>query len=230
MPNEEEKRPRMSETDEQPEKSSMPFTATGQQRYEPTDREVLPSFWKSLGTFLVEIVKVLVIAAAIVIPVRYFLIQPFYVKGASMEPTFHDNEYLIIDRLSYRLHDVRRGDVVVINNPHDLSEYFIKRVIGLPKEKVEIRDGVITLYTPDQPSGFRLDEAYLPEGRTTSGDTAVTLSDEQYYVLGDNRPASLDSRSFGPIPASEIIGRAWIRAWPFSNFMIFRSPLYGESV
>lgn len=210
------------------EKPSIPFTPTGQHRISGEQGEVLPNFWKSFGSFIIEILKVLVIAAAIVIPVRYFLIQPYYVKGASMEPTFHDNEYLVIDRLSYRLHDVQRGDVVVLSDPRQTSEFLIKRIIGLPGEKVEIRGGAVTIFNVEFPSGFTLDESlYLPVGRTTNGDIATTLNSDEYYVLGDNRPSSLDSRSIGPIKRDEIVGRAWVRAWPLGRLTKFTTPEYG---
>lgn len=206
----------------------VPFTPSGQQRFAGAGGEVLPSFWRSFGSFLIEIIKVLVIAAAIVVPVRYFLIQPFVVKGASMEPNFRTNQYLVIDRLSYRLHDVRRGDVVVLNNPREESEFFIKRVIGLPGEKVEIRNGRVSISNAASPLGFTLDESeYLPAGRTTNGNTAITLGEEEYYVLGDNRAASLDSRSFGTVSKNKIVGRVWIRAWPLNSMTTFHTPTYG---
>ena len=218
----------MSDGEEEKQQTGKaPFTSSGEHRYSEAHEEILPSFWKSFGSFLIEIIKVLVIAAAIVVPVRYFLIQPFFVKGASMEPTFHDNQYLVIDRLSYRLHDANRGDVVVLNNPREDSEFFIKRVIGLPGEKVQIRNGRVMIFNTEYPSGFTLNElSYLPEGRTTSGDTATTLSDEEYYVLGDNRAASLDSRSFGAVEENEIVGRTWIRAWPLNAITTFNTPDY----
>jgi signal peptidase I len=190
---------------------------------------LLPTFSQSAGAFLVEVLKVVIISLAIIIPVRYFLIQPFYVKGASMEPNFHDNEYLIIDEISYRLRTPDRGDVVVLRNPNRPSEFFIKRIIGLPGETVEIENGHVFITNTINPNGKQLDESpYLKKEVVTSGTTDVTLGPEEYIVLGDNRPSSLDSRTFGPIHRSEIIGRTWIRAWPIGRATVFDAVPYGS--
>lgn len=188
--------------------------------------EVLPTFGKSFGSFIVEVAKVIIISLAIIIPVRYFLIQPFYVKGASMEPNFHDNEYLIIDELSYRIGSPRRGDVIVLRNPRRESEFFIKRIIGLPGETIVISDGQVTITNDQNPQGWILHEPYLPKSVITSGTSSTPLGDKQYYVLGDNRASSLDSRVFGPIERREIIGRTWIRAWPPQHLRTFPEVIY----
>lgn len=186
--------------------------------------DFLPSFNNSFGGFVVELVKIVVIALAIIIPIRTFVLQPFYVKGASMEPTFHDNEYLIIDELSYRFHEPQRGDVIVLRNPA-LGEFLIKRVIGLPSERIVVNDGHIVVYNIQHSDGVILDEkTYLSPSVQTFGNLDVTLSTDQYFVLGDNRPASLDSRSFGPIPHKDIIGRTAVRAWPISKAKTFSTP------
>src|SRR5680860_453257 len=99
--------------------------------------------------FVWEIIKVVSISLAIILPIRYFLIQPFYVKGASMEPNFHDREYLIVDEISYRFREPARGDVIVFRYPENPEEYFIKRIIGLPGESLEIMNGGVYLYTTD---------------------------------------------------------------------------------
>ncbi|MBI2411342.1 MAG: signal peptidase I [Candidatus Kerfeldbacteria bacterium] len=159
--------------------------------------------------FTWEVIKVVVISLAIIIPVRYFLIQPFYVKGASMEPNFHENQYLIIDELSYRFHEPYRGDVVVLHNPTDPSQFFIKRVIGLPGETIEVKNRHVYI------NGQEIDEsAYLADTVDTFGNKKETLGENQYYVMGDNRNESLDSRRFGSISGDSIIGRTWLRAWP----------------
>lgn len=176
-------------------------------------------YFGSTKKFAWEVAKVVVISLAIIIPIRYFLIQPFYVKGASMEPNFFDYEYLIIDEISYRFNDPARGDVIVLKDPRNRSQYFIKRIIGLPGETVEVDDGVIEI------DGEVLDEdPYLDVA--TGGDIAVTLGEGQYFILGDNRSASLDSRVFGPVDEKEIIGRVWIRAWPFTRLNVFQKPEY----
>lgn len=186
--------------------------------------DFLPSFNNSFGGFLVELVKIVVIALAIIVPIRTFILQPFYVKGASMEPTFRDNEYLIIDELSYRLHQPQRGDVVVLRNP-SLGEFLIKRLIGLPGERLTINDGKITITNAAYPAGVVLDERiYLAGSVITFGNLDLILGDGQYFVLGDNRPASLDSRSFGPVTRRDIIGRTAFRAWPLSRATGFSTP------
>lgn len=184
----------------------------------------LPSFHSSFGGFIVELAKIVIIALAIIVPIRTFILQPFYVKGASMEPNFRDNEYLIIDELSYRLHLPQRGDVVVLRNPA-LGEFLIKRLIGLPDERVMINDGAVSIVNTDHPEGVRLDErAYLGLNVLTFGNLDVTLGNDEYFVMGDNRSASLDSRSFGPIPRRDIIGRAAFRAWPVNRATGFSTP------
>ncbi len=190
-------------------------------------QEIVPRFSESVSSFVVEVAKVVVISLAIIIPIRYFLIQPFYVKGASMEPNFYDNEYLVVDEISYRFGDPRRGDVVVLRNPRNESDFFIKRIIGLPGERIQVIDGHIVVFNSQYPQGMVLDESgYLAASVKTSGSQTVTLKSNEYYVLGDNRDSSLDSRYFGPIVRKEIVGRTWIRAWPIGRMAVFRTHTY----
>jgi signal peptidase I len=188
--------------------------------------EFLPSFSKSFLSFVIEVVKVVVISLAIIIPIRYFLIQPFYVRGASMEPNFYDNEYLIINEIGYRFAAPQRGDIVVIKSKIVAKEYLIKRVIGLPEEKIEINSGEVKIFNKDNPEGKVLQEEYLAKGIATNGNYIITLKTGEYYVMGDNRPSSLDSRSFGAINRDEVVGRAWLRAWPLQKMRHFTSPEY----
>ena len=165
-------------------------------------------------------VKVVCISLAIIIPVRYFLIQPFYVKGASMEPNFFDHEYLIINEIGYRLEAPNRGDIVVFKYPKDQSQYFIKRIVGLPGEKIEVKDWHVYIYKDEKK--YLLDETqYLSVDTRTNGDYSWQLAENEYYVLGDNREFSLDSRSFGPVDKNLIIGKAWVRGWPFNRVATF---------
>lgn len=189
------------------------------------ESEWVPGFMKSAGLFFWEVAKILIIAYAIIKPIHAFVIQPFYVKGASMEPTFRNNEYLIIDELSYRFHEPRRGDVVVLHNPFQHDEYLIKRIIGLPGERIVISQGQVTIYSTAHPQGVLLNQSkFLAASVFTSGELDTTLSSQQYFVLGDNRPASLDSRSFGPVNRKHIVGRTMLRAWPVTRISTFSSP------
>ncbi len=193
----------------------------------------LDSYWhRTLGptlgavaVFLLEIVQIVVVSAAIIIPVRYFLIQPFYVQGASMEPNFYDSEYLIIDEITYRFNPPVRGDIIVFRYPRDPRQFFIKRVIGLPGETVQVDDGKVKIINEAHPDGVVLDEPYLSVA-TTAGGTLVHLGADEYFVLGDHRNASMDSRSFGAIPASAIVGRVWVRGLPINRLTLFETPSY----
>ena len=182
---------------------------------------------KSVLSFLWEIIKITVITLAIIIPVRYFLMQPFFVKGASMEPNFDDGQYLIIDEATYHWRVPDRGEVIVFRYPADPSQFYIKRIIGLPGETVEISNNQVEVFNTEHPLGFVLDEnVYLPPGVPTSGDTQQKLGPDEYFVLGDNRVASFDSRRWGLLPRSNIIGRVWLRAWPPQNVHVFGAPEY----
>jgi len=183
---------------------------------------------RNFFTFTFELIKVVVISLAIIIPIRYFLIQPFYVNGASMEPNFHDHEYLIIDEISYRFKTPQRGDIVVFRYPRNPQEYFIKRIIGLPGEKIQIKDGEVKLISKDFINGIILEEPYLLSGTKTYSlnEELVELEDGEYFVLGDNRNSSKDSRSFGSVDKSFIIGRVLLRGWPFSRVELFEAPEY----
>lgn len=183
---------------------------------------------KNFFLFVFELIKIVVISLVIIVPVRYFLIQPFYVKGASMEPNFYDHEYLIIDEITYRFKEPERGEIIVFKYPRNPQEYFIKRLIGLPGEKVQIKDGAVIIFNNEFPDGMTLREDYLPQGISTYGlsEEVVKLADDEIYVLGDNRNSSKDSRYFGPVNVSFITGRVFFRGWPFSRVEIFDTPGY----
>lgn len=176
--------------------------------------------------FVSETVKIIVISLAIILPIRYFLIQPFYVKGASMEPTFYTHDYLIVNELEYRLNDPVRGDIVILKYPKDPSQYFIKRVIGLPGERVVVRDFKVFIYNTENPDGIELTEPYLSEGETTGINMDRTTGVGEYIVFGDNRDQSLDSRNFGVVPRDHIIGKVWFRGWPFSKWGTIEHAVY----
>ncbi|HEC30762.1 MAG TPA: signal peptidase I [Candidatus Yonathbacteria bacterium] len=162
-----------------------------------------------------EVIKFFVIASIIVIPIRIFIAQPFIVSGSSMDPTFADKQYLIVDQLSYNLGTPERGDVVILRYPLDTSVFFIKRVVGLPNETVTITDGVVSITSPENELGITLDEPYIKFPKFDS--STRTLGDKEYFVMGDNRAASLDSRAWGPAPENLIIGKVFLRLLPTSQ-------------
>ncbi len=187
-----------------------------------------------VGSFLWEVVKVFFWALVIILPIRIFLFQPFFVQGASMEPNFKNGDYLVVGELGYKetsidvvgqhlftvgeVKDLKRGEIVVFRYPRNPEQYFIKRVVGLPGEEVKIAEGKVMVFNKENPAGVILDEnAYLPKGLSTSGTTDITLSQDQYFVLGDNRANSSDSRVWGPLPKYDVVGKVLIRAWPFSK-------------
>ncbi len=182
------------------------------------------NFLISAGIFILEMLKVAVLAGITIALIRYYLFKPFYVKGASMEPNFHEKEYLIIDELSYRFREAVRGEVIVFRYPDDPKEYFLKRVIGLPGETVKVQGGKVYIFNKENPEGFELNETYLPANLNTEGERTSKVGENQLFVLGDNRPNSFDSRRFGPIDQSLVVGRAWLRGWPLNKLAIFTTP------
>ena len=176
---------------------------------------------KKILLFVWEIVKIAIIALVIVIPVRAFVFQPFFVRGASMEPNFHNFDYLIVDEMSYRLSEPHRGDVIVFYNPQNTSQRFIKRVIGLPGETIKIADGSVFIKPAKAKDFFLLDESkYLSSAVKTAGaeEVKLKLKPEQYFVMGDNRSLSYDSRFFGPLDRKYIIGRMALKMTPTKFF------------
>jgi len=180
---------------------------------------------KNFFVFLWEIFKIVLLALVIVVPIRYFLFQPFLVRGQSMEPSFHNNDYLIIDQISYRLREPKRGEVIVFQYPRNTSQRFIKRLIGLPGEALEIEDGRIKISKNGEIQ--ILDESdYLPSFTKTPGDLEVILTENEYFVLGDNRRLSSDSRSWGSLSREYIVGRVLLRAWPITALALIEEPSY----
>lgn len=168
---------------------------------------------------LKEIATLVVLVVLIVLPVRIFIAQPFVVDGRSMFPTFEDRDYLIVDELSYRFSDPDRGDVVIFRYPNDPSVFYIKRIIGLPGETVTIERGAVMI-TREDGTSLSLDESYVVREDATY-TSRTTLGDDQYFVMGDNRPESSDSRVWGTLPKENIIGRAYVRIFPVAHAAIF---------
>ncbi len=172
-----------------------------------------------------EFLKIVIVAAIIVLPIRYFIFQPFIVKGESMVPNFQSGDYLIVDQVSYRIGDPKRLDVIVFKYPLDATQRYIKRIIGLPGETVEIKNGEITI--SEGTKNLTLNEKkYLPDLLNTDGNLRTTLSDNEYFVLGDNRPFSYDSRRWGVLPRKDIIGKAVFRVFPISDMSLITNPIY----
>lgn len=184
---------------------------------------------RAVGAFIFDLVKILVVALVIIVPFRMFIAEPFVVSGSSMLPNYHNRDYLIIDRLSYRFGPIQRGDVVVLKYPKDTSEFFIKRIIGLPGEQVKFQGGHVYIYNAENPGGFILNESYLQsQTQTLAGPQTVTLHEGEYFALGDNRTASSDSRVWGILPVSDIVGKVWLRVFPASRFEHVTTPTYQQ--
>lgn len=187
-----------------------------------------------VGGLLWEMVKVFLLAVVIIIPVRVFLFQPFFVQGSSMEPNFVDGEYLVISEFGYKetrlgsggegrilmddFRDLGRQEPIVFKYPKNPDQYFIKRIIGLPGESVEIKNNRIILTNAEHPDGFVLDEsAYLRQVPGMQDMARLTLGEDEYFVMGDNRMFSYDSRGFGAVKQKFIVGRVLLRAWPLER-------------
>lgn len=165
-----------------------------------------------------EFWKFLAIVIFVVLPIRLWVAEPFIVSGDSMYPTFHNHDYLIIDSLTYKVEDPKRYDVIVFKYPLDPSRYFIKRVIGLPGETVTIHDKQITITSEADPEGFVVDRPDLDVD--TYGEVTTSLGAYQYFVLGDNRPVSSDSRVWGSLDKDFIVGKPLLRLYPLQDISL----------
>ena len=194
---------------------------------EETNQELTQKPTKKFLPFLWELIKIAVVAFIIVAPIRYFLFQPFIVSGESMMPNFQNGNYLIVDEISYRFSAPQRGDVIVFDASF-IKDYkgerFIKRVIGVPGDTVEIADGKVKII--DKSKAAVLNEKYLPADLKTNQDKNITLGSDQYFVMGDNRTYSYDSRYWGVLPKSDIVGKAFLRVFPVNEINKFSSPVY----
>jgi len=175
---------------------------------------------KEFVIFLLDSLKILLIALAIVIPVRMLLFQPFVVKGESMEPNYHSGDYLIIDELSYKLRDPQRGEVIVFKYPLNPSYRYIKRIIALPNETIELKDGEVYVSRADGEAQKIDENLYINEKTRESWKTMLTyspltLKSNEYFVMGDNRNFSSDSRKWGVLPIQNITGKVLLRVSPF---------------
>lgn len=154
-------------------------------------------------------------AIGLALLIQAFVIRPFIVSGNSMDPNIKNGQYLIVDQVSYKLHEPNRGDVIVFKAPPEPTKYYIKRIIGLPGDTVDIKGKTITITNSTYPNGFALQEGFITH---TSSDTIhVTVPADKYFVMGDNRSGSYDSRSWGMLPKENIRGRALLRLLPLST-------------
>ncbi len=171
---------------------------------------------------IIELIEFVAIMAAILVVIRFFIAEPHKVSGSSMFPNFHDQDYIITNKLATKLSSLERGEVIILTNPRDKSQVFIKRVIGLPGERVKLSNGLVFV------NNQQLDEPYLPTGVKSHGeafladDEETVVPNNSYFVMGDNRGASSDSRELGPIPKELIIGQAFLRYWPINKFSIIK--------
>ena len=156
--------------------------------------------------FFLNLIEIVLLFLLVILPIRFFLFEPFLVRGQSMEPNFHNFDYLIIDKLTYHFRNPQRGEVVVFKPPFDDNVYYIKRIIGLPGEKIEIDGPKIIIFDKEHSQGFVLKEDYL-KGHYTLGKIESILGPDEYLVLGDNREVSYDSRKWGPVKRERIVGR-----------------------
>jgi len=181
---------------------------------------------RKIGSFLLDIIEVLVIALAMFIFMYLFLFQPHQVRGLSMFPNFHDNDYLLTDKITYQLRAPKRGEVIVFKAPLNEDSDYIKRIIGLPGDMVKIANGKAYV------NGNEVQEPYLPDSTRTFGGKfwkegqTISVPENQYFVLGDNREHSSDSREWGPVPKENIIGKAWLRYWPPQQFGLIPATTY----
>lgn len=187
----------------------------------PEERK--PSTLGAIGIFFLEVTKIILLAGITVFFVRHFIFKPFYVKGQSMEPTFFERDYLIINQFSYRFQAPKRGEIVVFRPPTGVKDFYLKRIIGLPGERVRVEQGNVIVCNTEC---HVLDETYLDDSIVTDGNVRLTLGPDQYFLMGDNREHSFDSRRFGAVDESLIVGRIWFRGFPFERIGTFDVPTY----
>lgn len=196
--------------------------------------EAKEPWYQILLEWLWELIKTVAVVFALVYLIRSFVIQPFIIQGASMEPNLHSGEYLLVERFSRLSHNFKRGDVIVFISAHGSGDDFIKRIIALPNETVTISDGQVFIRESNGTASFRLVETYLPPSTRTvaegKAEQTLTLSPDEFYVLGDNRGASRDSRAFGSIKRAEIVGKAWLVTFPLEFFGHVRVPAYSQII
>lgn len=186
----------------------------------------------SLGSFILDILETLVVSLAIFVVTYVFVAQVHQVKGDSMLNNFRDGEQIITNKLTYKFREPKRGDVIVFKYPNAPQYDYIKRIIGLPRESIQLTNGLVKIYNQDNPDGFLLSEVYIDSNVVTTGKSFLAdgqvykIPDNDYFVMGDNRERSSDSRQWGPLPYNDIIGTSWVRYWPPQALALIESPKY----
>jgi signal peptidase I len=194
----------------------------------------MKDFIRSLGTFLLDTIEIITTAFAIFVVLFLFVVQIHEVNGDSMLPNFHDKEYVLTDKITYKFREPQRGEVVIFKAPPKPRDEYIKRLIALPGEKIKIQNNEVIIYNEEHPEGFVLNEYYLGEGTLTKGKSAIppntvfTVPEGEYLVFGDNRENSSDSRQWGPVKKDYLVGRAVIRIWPPTALGVVRHAEYEE--
>lgn len=184
----------------------------------PLDTKTDSSKKKTKSTILIilkEILVFILISVGIVLPFRIYIAEPYIVSGASMDPTFETGDYLIVDKISYEIGKPKRNTVVIFRYPNDPSKSFIKRIIGLPGEKVVMKDNIVSIINTENPNGFVVDQSYVTHKSPSTFEKE--LGPDEYFVMGDNRLESFDSRSWGPLPSKYILGEPILRLLPLKK-------------
>lgn len=180
---------------------------------------------RAVGAFF-DFLQGIVVILAIMVMIYLFIMSPQEINGASMEPNFHNGEYILTNKIEYKLRDPKRGDVVIFKSPRNKDIDYIKRIIGEPGNRIALQGGVFRV------NGLPLEEPYLASGTYTAfgnylrEDSEIIVPEGKYFVVGDNRGHSSDSREFGPVPKEDFIGRAFFRYWPFSEAGVIAAPVY----
>ncbi len=190
-----------------------------------TSPEIAQNSFKKLikKTWVRELFSFVAIVVFIIIPFRMFIAQPYLVDGSSMDPTFKNGEYLIVDEISYRFEEPKRGDVIIFRYPLDPRQFFIKRIIGLPGETIQLSPNGTTVVNAEHPEGIKIEEPYVVFNKTDTLN--FTLKDGQYFAMGDNRTASADSRLWGPVPRKNIVGKPFLALFPIDKIRVMPGSL-----
>ncbi len=171
--------------------------------------------------FFKEIIKFTIIALVIVVPIRTYVAQPFIVSGPSMDPTFSTNQYIVVDQLTYHFQEPKRNEVIIFRYPRDPQTFYIKRIIGLPGETLSVDTGRVTVTNKENPRGILLSDTYVANKHRTSETFNITLGPTEYFVMGDNRAESSDSRLWGPLDRKFIVGKPFVRLFPLGKLSFF---------